>query len=196
LTGGTRASRRGGSDEKGTRPLSPCMEGPMAGRAPFTDLLVASYDPLGLSPEDDRRPPASKTLSVSPLEGEDLFPEVGRTPGPCVFPLPGEAKRGLPPSQERTCFRRVGETRSSASLPSQGRTRGVLPNHKTKRGLATPGYCDSPIGGPILVVRENIVLRPRFGRSKRGHPTTRAGKTSVRHASPGRSGRPAVGRYG
>jgi len=41
---------------------------------------------LSVSPEDDLRPPASKTLSVSPYEGENFFPEVGRNPGPCVSP--------------------------------------------------------------------------------------------------------------
>jgi len=34
--------------------------------------------------------------------------------------------------------------------------RGIL----WREGLATPGYCDFPIGGPTLAVRENIVLRP------------------------------------
>ncbi len=32
-----------------------------------------------------------------------------------------------PPMRERTCFRRLGEPRARASLPSQGRTRGVFP---------------------------------------------------------------------
>jgi len=32
--------------------------------------------------------------------------------------------------------------------------RGIL----WREGLATPGYCDFPIGGPTLAVRENIVL--------------------------------------
>jgi len=68
----------------------------MAGREPCTDTLFASQDPLCLSPEDDLRPPASKTLSVSPLEGEDMVPEVWRNPGPRVSPLTGEIKRGLP----------------------------------------------------------------------------------------------------
>ena len=83
----------------------------MAIRDPFTDPFVASQDPLCLSPEDGLRPPASKTLSVSPYEGENLVPEVGRTgpcegetllpevgqtPVPCVSPLTGENKRGLP----------------------------------------------------------------------------------------------------
>jgi len=35
-----------------------------------------------------------KTLSVSPYEGEDLFPEGGRTPGPCVSPLPRGEQEG------------------------------------------------------------------------------------------------------
>ncbi len=81
------------------------------------DPLFASQDPLGLSPEDDLRPPARRpSLSLSggrptaPYEGENLYPEigrtapceggnllseVGRTPGPCVSPLTGENKRGL-----------------------------------------------------------------------------------------------------
>jgi len=37
----------------------------MAGREPCTDTLFASQDPLCLSPEDDLRPPARETLSVS-----------------------------------------------------------------------------------------------------------------------------------
>ncbi len=56
------------------------------GPDPFTDPLVASQDPLCLSPEDDLRPPM----------------------------------------RERTRSRRLGATRARASLPSQGRTRGVL----------------------------------------------------------------------
>jgi len=37
----------------------------MASRAPFTDTFFASEDPLCLSPEDNLRPPAKETLSVS-----------------------------------------------------------------------------------------------------------------------------------
>jgi len=35
----------------------------MAGREPFTDPFFASEDPLCLSPEDDRRPPAREGSS-------------------------------------------------------------------------------------------------------------------------------------
>jgi len=57
---------------------------------------------------------------VFPFAGENLFPEVERNPGPCVSPLTGENKRGLP----------------------------------------TPGFCDVPIDGTTLGVREIIGLRP------------------------------------
>jgi len=55
----------GHQNKEGTSPLSPSVEGPMASRAPFTDTFFASEDPLCLSPEDNLRPPAKETLSVS-----------------------------------------------------------------------------------------------------------------------------------
>ena len=86
-------------------PLSPCM----ASCDPFTDRFVASQDSLGFSlharpslslPTRERtcsrRLGAQARGRTAPCEGETLFPEAGRTPGPCVSPLTGENKRGLP----------------------------------------------------------------------------------------------------
>jgi len=88
----------------------------------------------GFSTERNResRAPRRKTLPLFPLSPEDDL---------------------RPPVRERTWFRRLSETRVHASLPSPV---------ENKRGLPTPGYCDSPIGGPILAVRQNIVLQPAF----------------------------------
>jgi len=86
----------GHQDKERTMPLSPCMEGSMAGREPCTDTLFASEDLLCLSPEDDLRPPARETLSVSPYEGENLVLEVSETPALASLPFIGENKRGLP----------------------------------------------------------------------------------------------------
>jgi len=61
------------------------------------------------------------------------------------------------PARERTCSRRVGETRAPASLPFLGENKRGLP---LQRGLAARGYCDCPIGRPILAVRENTILQP------------------------------------
>jgi len=74
----------------------------MAGRTPCTATPRARTPSprrktLCLSPEDDLRPPARKTLSVSPYEGEDLVLEVERNTGPCVSPL----RRG---EQEGSCI--------------------------------------------------------------------------------------------
>jgi len=59
-----------------------------------------------------------KTLSVSPCEGENLFPEVERNTGPCVSPLRRGEQEGSSPSQQKTCSRRLSETRALASLPA------------------------------------------------------------------------------
>ena len=83
---------------------------PMASRDPFTDPFDASQDPLGLSPEDDLRPPARRPSLSLPTR------ERTRTRRLCA----------RPPARQRTCSRRLGEPRARASLPSQGRTRGVL----------------------------------------------------------------------
>ncbi len=77
----------------------------MAGREPFTD-------------PSSRR----ETLSVSPCEGENLFPEIGRNTGPC------EGENLLP---------EVERTPGSCVSPLTG---------ENKRGLAARGVCDSPIG--------------------------------------------------
>ena len=123
----------------------------MAGREPFTGpssrrktLSSRRQDPLGLSPEDDLRPPANKTLSISPCEGENLFPEVGETRGPCVSPLPRGEQEGSSSSQERPCSRRLRTTRAPASLPSQGRTRGVL---RRRESAIPPSVDRSSRGG-------------------------------------------------
>ena len=58
---------------------------------------MAPYEGENLYPEIGR---------TAPYEGETLFPEVANHTGPCVSPLTGE----------------------------------------NKRGLAAPGVCDSPIG--------------------------------------------------
>jgi len=79
----------GHQDKERTMPLSPCMEGSMAGREPCTDTLFASEDLLCLSPEDDLRPPARETLSVSPYEGENLVLEVSETPALASLPFIG-----------------------------------------------------------------------------------------------------------
>jgi len=98
----------------------------MAGREPFTGILFAhrppftSEDHLCLYPEDDLRPPARETLSVSPEEGEDLIPEVGRNPSPCVSPLRrGEQEGSFPPSEST---RGVLRRRDAAIPPSVARS--------------------------------------------------------------------------
>ncbi len=72
----------------------------MASRDPFTDPLVASQDPLYLSRGRPTAPyegenPYPEIGRTAPYEGETLFPEVASHTGPCVSPLTGENKRGL-----------------------------------------------------------------------------------------------------
>jgi len=59
-----------------------------------------------------------KTLSVSPCEGENLFPEVKRNTGPCVSPLRRGEQEGSSPSQQKTCSRRLANPGALASLPA------------------------------------------------------------------------------
>jgi len=134
MTGGT-----GHPDKERIRPLSPCggidggartlhspllhAQPPSSRTAPLfasEDSLFAPEDPFCLSPEDDLRPPAREILYVSLQR---------MTYGP----LRGRPSLSLP-TRERTWFRRVGETPALASLPSIG---------ENKRGLPTPGCCDS-----------------------------------------------------
>jgi len=122
-------------------------------------------------------PLRSKTLSVSPYEGEDLVPEVERSTGPCVSPLHRGEQEGSSPHrrgpvpggrwnpgpcvslQRMTCG--PLQARPSLSLPMRERTwfrrlsetpaLASLPLvGENKRGLPTPGFCDFSIGGPIL----------------------------------------------
>jgi len=108
-------------------------------------------------------PSQGRPRGVFPFAGENLFPEDERNPAPykqdplCLSlrgrgpgsrgwakhrptrlsPRRGE-QEGSSPSQERTWFQRVSETRPPASLPRKL-------SGETKRGLARPGYGDSPI---------------------------------------------------
>jgi len=116
----------GHQNKEGTSPLSPSVEGPMASRAPFTDTFFASEDPLCLSPEDNLRPPAKETLSVSPCEGENLVPEVGETWA--LASLPASKTLSVSPCEGEDLVPEVGETRALVSF------------------LAAQGFCDSPIG--------------------------------------------------
>jgi len=128
LTGGTRASRRGGNKAAvtlhgGTKRMDQA-EGPWRAATPSSRRTT-----LSVSPEDDLRPPTSKTLSVSPCEGENLFPEGGRNPSPCVSPLPRGEQEGSSPSEgscgagilrlphRSTDPRGEGEHHSPAGLP-------------------------------------------------------------------------------
>ncbi len=116
-------------------------------RRPF----VASQDPLGLSPEDDLRPPARRP------------------------------SRSLP-TRERPCSRRLRTTWALASLPSQGRTRGVLRRQEPaipprltdprgERERRSPAGPPNPSGNPSgKQERQNrrgsIIRGPRRGRSQ------------------------------
>jgi len=131
MTGGTGASRRGGNDEDGTRPLSPCMEGqawkdpwrPMAGRDPFTDPLFASQP-------SSRRTTLSASLqrmTYGPLRGRGPVPGGWSKHEPLRLSPPRGEQEGSSPSQERTCSRKVGEPRARASLPFLGENKRGLP---------------------------------------------------------------------
>ena len=151
---------------------------PMASRDPFTDRFFASQDPLCLSlrgrepvPGDWANPRAlaslpsqgrtrgvfpftGETLSLEtghtgPFEGETLLPEAGRTLGPCVSPLTGENKRGLPLHRRDPVPGGWTHGEGETLLPEAGRTLGPCVSPLTgenKRGLAAQGVCDSPIG--------------------------------------------------
>jgi len=78
---------------------------------------------------------------------------------PLVLPrkLSGERRKGrcLAQPLEPGPLPRRERQRGS---PSQGAAGHSL--ERDREGLPTPGCCESPIGGPILAVKENIVLRP------------------------------------
>jgi len=177
MTGGT------GHQDRGTRPLSPCMV-EMAGRDPFTDTPFASQDPLCLSPEDDLRPPASKTLSVSPQR---------MTCGP----LRARPSLSLP-ARERTWFQRFGETRAPASLPRKrsGETKRGLPLHRREPGSGgwakhwplrlSPHRGDQEGSSDAGILRvPHRVTDPRFAaehRAPAGLPHNPSGKQEQRKA--------------
>jgi len=78
---------------------------------------------------------------------------------PLVLPrkLSGERRKG----------QGFAQPPEKSSLPCRERQRGSCsqaavghPLETDREGLATPGFGDSPIGCPILAVRENILLRP------------------------------------
>jgi len=79
----------------------------MAGRATCTDRLFTSEDLLGLSPEDDLRPPVKEDPLCLSLRGRELFSRrLGEPRAPASLPSMGENKRGLPlhrVEQERSC---------------------------------------------------------------------------------------------
>jgi len=139
-----------------------------------TGTLSASEDPLCLSQGMTYGPLRRETLSVSPCEGEDLFPDVGETQAHASLPSIGETKRGLAlhrrgpvpggwripgpcASLQRMTYGPL-RARPLLSLPARERTcfrrlretpalaslRFVGENN---RGLATPGCCDSPHRG-------------------------------------------------
>ena len=102
---------------------APVGEAPVAAGVLWRDPRVAtpSQDPLCLSLHARPSLSLSRGRPTAPYEGENLFPETGRT-GPCE-----------------------GET----LLPEVGRTPGPCVSPLTgenKRGLAAQGVCDSPIG--------------------------------------------------
>jgi len=77
-------------------------------------------------------------------------------------------------------MRRSGAPCESMSERSEFRFAAPMQSRAARRSADLPGG----------------FFRPLFGRSKRGHPSVRAGRTIVRNESPGRSGPPPVGWYG
>jgi len=139
MTGGTEASRRGG-----TKAAVPFREEIDGGPQPLHRHILRAQ----------KHSSRWKTFSVSLQRMTD-------------GPLRRRPSLSLP-ERERTWFRRLSETPALASLPRKR-------SGETKRGLATPGVCDSPIGAPILGLRPNIGLRPVS-------PTNPSGKHEHRKA--------------
>jgi len=130
-------------------------------------------------------PRRCKTLSVSPCEGEDLVPEVGTNPGPCVSPL----HRG---EQEGSCNAKsasvkgpqlvtdpsdCGSPRSATAATDASSTcatssRPCSPGRKNGSTGAPPGRsARGPEGGPGLGrgrgVRSCFLVYFANGRSRR-----------------------------
>jgi len=139
MTGGTEASRRGG-----TKAAVPFREEIDGGPQPLHRHILRAQ----------KHSSRWKTFSVSLQRMTD-------------GPLRRRPSLSLP-ERERTWFRRLSETPALASLPRKR-------SGETKRGLPTPGVCESPIGGPILGLRPNIGLRPVS-------PTNPSGKHEHRKA--------------
>ncbi len=190
MTGGTGASSGTGASRRGENKAALTVHGavhggawrepwrPMASRDPFTDRFFASQDPLCLSlrgrepvPGDWANP---RPLRLSPHRGE----QEGSSPSqerPCSRRLDARAR-----ARERTCLWRLGGPQSLASLPSQGRTRGVLRRgesaippsvDRSSRG----GRTSSP-GPPILqaILRESKNTgTPKQTRTDDGHAAAR-----------------------
>ncbi len=143
--GGTGTSRRGGNQAAVTGrchrawndPWRPFHGGPrpfhrLSRRVARPSLSLSrgrptapcKQDPLCLSLRG--REPVPGDWAHGPVRGRDPVSRGCEPHGPLrLSPRRGE-QEGSSPSQERPCFRRLRTTQAPASLPSQGRTRGVL----------------------------------------------------------------------
>jgi len=149
MTGGTEASRRGG-----TKAAVPFREEIDGGPQPLHRHILRAQ----------KHSSRWKTFSVSLQRMTD-------------GPLRRRPSLSLP-ERERTWFRRLSETRALASLPRKR-------SGETKRGLPTPGVCESPIGCAPRFAAEHRAparLSHQSLRKARTQESTNTGKHEHRKA--------------
>ncbi len=204
MTGGTEASRRGGN--KAAVTVHGRTQGDPWRAATSSQTPSSPRKTLSVSPEDDLRPPASKTLSVSPYEGETLFPEVANYTGPCVSPLHrGEQEgscgaRSLRFPHRLTDPRGEGEHRPPAGPPSfrkagtrkqTGREQGRCQRAWTDPGrAATPSQTPSSRRETLSVSLQRTTYGPLQARPSLSLPTRERTRTRRLCARPPKRERP------
>ncbi len=166
----------------------------MAGRDPFTDPLVASRDPLCLSPEDDLRPPArertcSRRLGANPGPLR-LSPHRGEQEGSCGAGSLRFPHRLTDPRSERE--RRPPILQATLQ---ESKNTGQTKQTRTDDPRATPGAKPVPERVPEQGPVGAAVSVPS-GPVTKETPLAQAGEPVRRNESPGRLERPTVGRYG
>ena len=145
-----------------TRPLSPCMGGPMATHGRPRPLHRPSRRVARLSLSLSRGRPTApyegegpylEIGRTGPCEGETLFPEVGQTPGPCVSPLHrGEQEGSCGAGSLRFPHRLIdprGERERRSPAPRSFRQsfrKARTQERQNRRGSMIRGYAGSEVG--------------------------------------------------
>jgi len=129
----------------------------------------------------------SKTLSVSPSEGEDLFPAVGRTTGPLRLSPPQGRTRGVFPFTGEDLFPAVGRTTGPLRLSPEsfrGRPREVFRREEGVCEGCAARHRPSTEGESGLVALFVVVPPVRPASPRRLAPPTRAISPILRGRDP------------